>query len=417
MSSMLLWILTFAFFFNLICSLIASNLTTLKDEDFEIIYESHSRNLVILSQNPKKCNNDTYYINDECKIINPQIKVNMNNVETCLNKNKCSHVAKYIFENINIDITSEQIFSKKLPCNNESDEKNYECNKELFINENMKCMCCKKELSDFIKDETDNNVYEKCKNYNQYVFTDCKCLLKNVANDSNIYINNCENFTCNGGLCTLKTNGDPFCSCFDKYYFDMKKNACVKHEDENDILLYKDKNNNSEENHKNTSTINESSSNDNPVNSLTTSLTKNRENELIDNGNKKKTINNSCSKNHIKNKHGICEQKNILEESVCLRIECFNDHEKSECFCLNKNGEKIDYNTFDVSYISTCTLNNINCDNGKCNNSLKKDKLGCICDENYIYDNDLRVCINFSLRTFLNFTIIIAIYAIMSIIC
>ncbi|CRG99575.1 conserved Plasmodium protein, unknown function [Plasmodium relictum] len=450
MPPIILWILTFFFFFKLLlCSLIASNLTEPEDTDFKIIYESHSRHLIITSKNQETCNS-TYYINEQCKIIDSHIEISKNNTELCLNKNKCSYIEKYIFETVGIGIASEEDFSKELPCNNENDKTKHECNKELYINENIKCMCCKKDTPYITTDEAYKNAHTKCLNYNQYTFSECKCLLKYDTNDDNITTNKCENFTCRGGLCTLKVNGEPFCSCFDNYYFDKNKNECKRHEEirhntqfnENEITPSKVYNtsmpstdgflfNNNKKNPpgfffldddksiliiKRKKEEKESDSLHTEEEKETGSLHTEEEKETGSLHTEEEKETDSLHTEEKKDKNETSEKIDNIEESVCLRIECFSDLKKPKCFCLNRKGEKIGHNIFDVSNINICTLNNIICDNGKCNNSSKKDYLGCICDQNYIYDKDLKVCISFSLRTFLNFILAIIIYIVMLII-
>lgn len=270
---------------------------------------------------------------------------------------------------------------------------------------------------------------EKIKENVTYQYNKCKCLLnyQDIYGDSNFF-NKCENFECNNGLCTIQANGQPFCSCFENYYFEKKSNTCKKHEQNVENIHHINSNRDIIENTENdTRTI--VSIKNNPPN-YNNSHNYNNANNIIHNiedleeHNKSSNITtngntiisqrnyNSCPLNQIKNKKGICETIINYEETVCLRIDCSISTNEFQCFCTNVNGEHIKTDTFDVSYINICTLNNINCNNGICNNILIKDELGCICDENYIYDYDLKVCLSYNTNTFLSLFILCMLYAI-----
>lgn len=425
MSSVLRTILIASFFYYFSIYKI-SPWAIIKNVDFQITYDELSRNLYIHSSGKGKCTSHNYYINDKCKIINTSKKTNENNKAQCLYNQKCLTIAKYIFQHTGIEAVTEDIFLQPFVINNKLNILQKEkCNREVYINDKIKCLCC---INDVVKNiQGDEN--EKIKENVTYQYNKCKCLLnyQDIYGDSNFF-NKCENFECNNGLCTIQANGQPFCSCFENYYFEKKSNTCKKHEQNVENIHHINSNRDIIENTENdTRTI--VSIKNNPPN-YNNSHNYNNANNIIHNiedleeHNKSSNITtngntiisqrnyNNCPLNQIKNKKGICETIINYEETVCLRIDCSISTNEFQCFCTNVNGEHIKTDTFDVSYINICTLNNINCNNGICNNILIKDELGCICDENYIYDYDLKVCLSYNTNTFLSLFILCMLYAI-----
>ncbi|KAI4838724.1 hypothetical protein MKS88_002229 [Plasmodium brasilianum] len=385
MSSILFWVLIILLLFGLpFYKFKVSNTNIIKDVDFEIKYEATTKRLYVESVNKEKCGNQNYYINENCKIVSSLGKIDENNTELCLNKkNKCSYISNYIFQNLGIKSITKRDFSNLFHSNRSTIKTQEKCNKEVHLNEKIKCTCCEKEIPNTTEGEVEGK--EKgtnIDNNNYYHFKDCKCILHyEVEYDDTVTPNKCESFTCTDGFCTLLINGEPFCSCFDNFYFDKNRNAYSQ-------------NNNSQDH-----SLNRFQSVLDPKNRL----------------NINHTYNKACQANQIRNEQGNCEDKDDHAiEDICFRLECFINSNKPECACVNKKREKIGNNIFDVSNINLCTLNNINCDYGKCNNLLKKEELGCICDENYKYDKSLKVCISSSLTGLLNYILLLVLFALIT---
>ncbi|KYN99398.1 hypothetical protein PGSY75_1002300 [Plasmodium gaboni] len=403
-----------------------SSWAIIRNVDFQITYDELSRNLYIHSSGKGKCTSHNYYINDKCKIINNSKKTNENNKAQCLYNQKCIPIAKYIFKHTGIETVTEDIFLEPFVINDKLNILQKEkCNTQVYINDKIKCLCCINDVLKNIQGYEDPKIKENV----TYQYTQCKCLL----NYQDIYedlknMNKCENFECNNGLCTIQTNGQPFCSCFENYYFEKKSNTCKKHKESLEHIHKINKNRETIEMTE-TDTLNNVTTNDN-IPHHNNSYNYNNDNHIIHNtkdleqhnkssnnphnGNTIISQNNynNCPLNQIKNKKGICQTIINSEESVCLRIDCSISSNEFQCVCINLKGEQIKTDIFDVSYINICTLNNINCDNGICNNILKKDELGCICNENYIYDYDLKVCLSYSTNIFLRLFLLCIIYAV-----
>ncbi|SOV77010.1 conserved Plasmodium protein, unknown function [Plasmodium sp. gorilla clade G3] len=424
MSSPPKWIIitTFFFYFSFYKF---SHGAIIRNVDFQITYDELSRNLYIHSSGKGKCISHNYYINDKCKIINTSKKTNENNKGQCLYNQKCLTIAKYIFQHTGIEVVTEDIFLEPFVINNKLNVLQKEkCNIEVYINDKIKCLCCINNVLKNIQRDDDEKIKENVK----YQYNKCKCFI----NYQDIYgdlknINKCENFECNNGLCTTQANGQPFCSCFENYYFEKKSNTCKKHEQNVENIHTINKNGHTiektENNTRNNVSINDNIPNynnshnydngNNIIHNIEDLEEHNKSSNITPNGNTIISQSNyiTCPLNQIKNKKGICESIINYEESICLRIDCSISSNEFQCFCTNVKGEQIKTDIFDVSYINICTLNNINCNNGICNNILKKDELGCICNENYIYDYDLKVCLSYNTNMFLSLFILYMLYA------
>ncbi|ETB58059.1 hypothetical protein YYC_04148 [Plasmodium yoelii 17X] len=393
----------------------AQSESIIKTESIEISYDENSRHLYIDSINKDNCNKQKYYINEQCKIDNPMENNAENKRMSCLNGDNCSDILTYIYEKNGIDIVHEKDYHK-FPF---YDDLSYEimgCDKIVYLNKNIKCVCCIENRNNGLEENTEEPIIdlEKTKIDNLYNFKECKCILNyQLKKNEIINSNKCDNFNCAEGFCTLQLNGQPYCSCFENYYFDKKLNSCTKHEqqiqkhDDDSIpkSLSSDPINDPQSfdqdedtnNHKSTSQHEDTSTN-------------NDTNVLIPDPNLQDCQEDRLTDETSQCKKGNKDNENNTKENICLRLECFINSNKPECVCLNKNGDKISNNIFDVSNISICTLNNINCDYGICNNILNKNELGCICDKNYKYNHSLKTCISSSKIHILNFTILFLLF-------
>ncbi|GAW80447.1 hypothetical protein, conserved [Plasmodium gonderi] len=423
---------------------------TIKDRDFEIKYEPNSRHLYVSSLNMEKCNSYNYYVNQECKIIHSLEKIDENNSELCVNKNKCLYISNYVFQSLGIESVPEQYFSELNTSIDSDIETKEKCNKKVYINEKVKCICCIKEIenSEIHSLEGELNPIQTNKK-DFYPFDHCKCILNyEIDHDNILNVNKCENFICNNGFCTLQMDGEPFCSCSDNYYFDQSVNACIRHEDfvmneanESVIQEEKEVGNKSERSmvkkNKTHQIVNEKQNDkiyDNQVNEKSINLDNENHNSILpsidnrthyyhaqniqsnhNNRDINNVLTNECLTNQIRNKQGICENvDNSSVKKICFRVECFVNPNKSECLCVDENGQKIENDIFDVSHITICTLNGINCDYGTCINSLEKNELACICDKNYKYNSSLKVCIGDASTSLLNSVLIITLFVIIA---
>ncbi|SBS82579.1 conserved Plasmodium protein, unknown function [Plasmodium ovale] len=474
MSSLFFFVLAIPMLFDLSFQWVKRiNGEIIKEVGIKFTYDVISRQLQIDSTGKEKCNKQKYYINEQCKIVNSMETLDENNVELCLNENSCSYISKYIFQNMGIDPFPEQDF-KKIHHMNKLSAEMAECNNEVFLNEKIKCMCCKKEekIAKRINEEEEMSNPDSTHSGIYYHFDECKCTLNYqvrrqminkmeekmesqmdgkmkgkpsrganpdvcpevnppVNPDVAVAPNKCKDFSCTDSFCALQTSGEPFCSCFENYYFDKKVDRCIKHEPqikECDYDLHKNKTNDFPQKHDR-----------NEIQHSVDSDINNSQNGLALKGKEKPDLvyANECPEHKMRNEHGECEEEGRNKqrnrdwdmktdgkkkmrkekeavENICLRLECFINSNNPECACINKNGEKIPNDIFDVSNISICTLNNINCDFGICNNLLNKNELGCICDKNFTYDDSLKTCISSSIIGFLSFTILLLSLAILA---
>ncbi|KJP87769.1 hypothetical protein AK88_02525 [Plasmodium fragile] len=406
---------------------------TIKDVDFEITYEPHSRQLQVASLNQEKCNNYSYYINQQCQIIHPLDKVDDKNVLLCTNKNKCEYLTNYVFQILSIETVPEEDFSNLTPLLNAKVAEKEKCNKEVQLNEKIKCMCCIKEMDSSDTEEINDELNPAQITQNaRYHFSECKCIQKyEVDKEHTLKANKCENFICNSGLCTLRMDGEPVCSCEESHYFDERVNACVMHQDElngeqsqvsqaameelRHVTYESDLNGNEiYDDHKkedHTPRFNDNQDDNSDTHSHQAQGIANNH----DNRHPSNAFADECPINHVRNKQGEChrEEKNSVD-NVCLRIECFVNSDPPECACVDKNGQKIEKDILDLSHITMCTLNNINCDYGTCNNSTKKGELACICNKKYKYNNSLKVCIGYAPTRLISWVLIIALFGIIA---
>ncbi|CAD2097761.1 conserved Plasmodium protein, unknown function [Plasmodium vinckei brucechwatti] len=395
----------------------------IKTKTIEISYDENSRHLYIDSINKENCNKQKYYINEQCKIDNLVENDAENAIMPCLNGDKCSDILTYIYENNGIHIVHEKDYSKFPFYDNLSNEI-MECNKIVYLNKNIKCACCIENRNNGLKENTEEPIIdlEKIKIDNLYNFNECKCALNyQLKKNEIINPNKCDNFNCIGGFCTLQLNGQPYCSCFENYYFDKKLNSCIKHEkqiqkcddDSTPKILLHDPTTDPQIFDQGKGANNYESTGqpeDALTNNDTNVLTPDHLNITPQNSNFQDSQEDILTDETSQCKKINEDNENNTKENICLRLECFIDSNKPECACLNKNGNKISNNIFDVSNISVCTLNNINCDYGICNNILNKNELGCICDKNYEYNYSLKTCISSSKMHILNFIILFLLF-------
>ncbi|EUD67547.1 hypothetical protein C922_02253 [Plasmodium inui San Antonio 1] len=409
---------------------------TIKDADFEITYEPNGRQLHVGSLNQEKCNNYNYYINQQCEIIHSLEKIDDKNALLCKNKNKCEYLTNYVFQSLGIENVPEADFSNLSPPLNAKVERKEKCNKEVQLNEKIKCMCCIKEMESSETEKINGELTpgQTTKN-GVYPFGDCKCILKyEVDNEHALNADKCKNFICNSGMCTLRMDGEPFCSCEENHYFDKRTNACIRHQDEVNAganqtneasqsvmrkprpLTYESESNGNEiyddqKNGEHTQRVGANQDKGSDTHSHTAQGSPNNH----ENRNPNNAFTDECPINHVRNKQGECQKKESNSaENICLRIECFVNSDPSECACIDKNGQKIEKAIFDVSHITVCTLNNINCDYGTCNNSPKKGELACICNKKYKYNSSLKVCIGYAATRLLSWILIIAQFGIIA---
>ncbi|KMZ80991.1 hypothetical protein PVIIG_04509 [Plasmodium vivax India VII] len=400
------------------------------------------------SLNQERCNNYSYYINQQCEIIHSLEKIDEQNALLCKNKNKCEYLINYVFQSLGIEAVPEEDFlNLTLPLNENVGEKE-KCNKEVQINEKMKCMCCIKEMesSETEKINTELTPGQRTQNA-AYPFGDCKCVLKYEVDDEHaLNADKCKNFICNSGICTRRMDGEPLCSCEENHYFDKRVCACVRHQDgvnggasqasqsrqanqstestrsteavmdqPRHVTYESDSNGNKiNDDHKkgdHTQRVNDNHDDDSETHSHHAQGSQNNH----ENRNLSNAFTDECPINHVRNKQGECQRRESNSaENICLRIECFVNSDPPECTCVDKNGEKIEKAIFDVSHITMCTLNNINCDYGICNNSTKKGELACICDKKYKYNSSLKVCIGYAVARLLSWVLIIALFSIIA---
>ncbi|CXI72334.1 conserved Plasmodium protein, unknown function [Plasmodium berghei] len=395
----------------------------IKTKSIEISYDENSRHLYIDSINKENCNKQKYYINDQCKIDNSMENNSENSIISCLNEDKCSDILTYIYENNGMRIVHEKNYYK-FPF---YDNLSYEimgCNKIVYLNKNIKCACCIEDQNNGLEENTEEPLIDlaKIKIENLYNFKECKCILNyQLKKIEIINSNKCDNFNCAGGFCTIQLNGQPYCSCFENYYFDKKLNSCTKHEqkiqknDDDSVpkSLLSDPINDPQifdqaedaNNHKFTG-----QPEDTLKNNDANVLVPNHLNKIVQNPNLQDCQEGRLTDETSKFKKRNENNENNTKENICLRLECFINSNKPECVCLNKNGDKISNNIFDVSNISVCTLNDINCDYGICNNILNRNELGCICDKNYKYNPSLKTCISSSKIHIFNFIILFLLF-------
>ncbi|CAA9987654.1 conserved Plasmodium protein, unknown function [Plasmodium knowlesi strain H] len=410
-----------------------ANPQTIKDADFEITYEPNGRQLHIGSLNEEKCNNYSYYINEQCEIIHFLEKMDDKNALLCKNKNKCEYLTNYVFQSLGIQSVQEEDFSNFTTPLNAEIEKKEKCNKEVQLNENIKCMCCIKEIENSETKKINEELTPgQAATIDKYPFSDCKCILKYEVDDEHaLSADKCKNFICNNGICTLRMDGEPLCSCEENHYFDKNVDACVRHQDgvnggtsqvsqaamdEPRLVTYENDSNGNEiyDDHKqgdHAQRINDIQDDNSDTHSHHASGSQNNE----ESRNPSNVLTDECPINHIRNIQGECQRRESNSaENICLRIECFVNSNPPLCACVDKDGQKIDEVIFDVSHITMCTLNNINCDNGTCNNSPKKGELACICNKKYKYNRSLKVCIGYATTHLLSWVLIIALFGIIA---
>ncbi|ANQ07852.1 Uncharacterized protein PCOAH_00023270 [Plasmodium coatneyi] len=407
-----------------------ANPQTIKDADFEITYEPNGRELHVGSLNQEKRNNYSYQINEQCEIIHSLERIDDKNALLCKNKNKCEYLTNYVFQSLGIETVPEEDFSNLTPLLNAEGEEKEKCNKEVQLNENIKCMCCIKQVesSEVEKINDELNPGQTTKN-GAYPFSDCKCILKyQVDDDHALNADKCKNFICNSGICTLQMDGQPLCSCEENHYFDKRVNACVRHQDgvnegasqatmdEPPHVTYESDSNENEisddhEQGDHNPIVNDNQDDD----SNTHSNHAQGSPDNHENRNPSNAFTDECPINHVRNKQGECRtRESNSTENICLRVECFVNSDPPECACVDKNGQKIEKAIFDVSHITMCTLNNINCDYGTCNNSPKKGELACICNKKYKYNSSLKVCIGYAAARLLSWVLIISLFGIIA---